>query len=151
MTQQQQQQQQERPQTAHRPVRLNAIEKLFATLSLVFGSAGFVYFWQLFWGDWSMLRIDYVIVQVALLLGLFASSLAGLFLFLRLRKGARGLFLVAAMVSAPLLIFVLYDGWKRGALYYPGEYLPILGIAAALFWLIWLAWYVKQREGLQDT
>ncbi|MBB6051831.1 hypothetical protein [Armatimonas rosea] len=144
------QQQHERPKTAHRPVRLNGIERFFATLSLVFGSAGFVYFWQLFWGNWSNQRLDYLIAQVALLLGLFASSLAGLFLFLRLRKGARGLYLVAAVMSTALLLFTLYDGWNRGELGYSGEYLPILGIAATLFWLSWLTWYVKQREGEKD-
>jgi hypothetical protein len=145
------QQQQERPQATHQPVRLNAIEKLFATLSLVFGSAGFVYFWQLFWRVWNNQPIDYLIVQTALLLGLFASSLAGLFLFLRLRKGARRLLLVATIVATPLLIFCAYDAWRNGYLRYPFGYLPILGIAAALFWLLWLAWYVKQREGLKDT
>lgn len=144
-----QQQQQERPQTSPRPMRLNAIEKLFATLSLIFGSAGFLYFWQMFRG-WSA-PTSYLIAQVALLLGLFISSLAGLFLFLRLRKGARGLLLVAAIVATPLLIYTVYDAWRDNYYRYPYGYLPILGIAAALFWLLWLAWYVKQHEGLKET
>ena len=141
------QQQQERPQTAHRPVRLNGIETFFAILSLVFGSAGFLYFWQLFRG-WSA-PTSYLIAQVALLLGLFASSLAGLFLLLRLRKGARSLLLAAALVATTLLIYTVYDAWRDNYYRYPFGYLPILGIAAALFWLGWLAWYVKQREGLK--
>lgn len=145
------QQQQERPKSTQPSVRLNGIESFFATLSLVFGSAGFLYFWQHFRGGWSDQRTDYRIAQVTLLLGLLLCILAGLFLLARLRKGAQRLLRVAALVTLTLLIWSTYDAWRDGYYRYPFGYLPLLGFAAALFWLSWLAWYVKQRDGLKDT
>jgi hypothetical protein len=144
------QQQQERPQTALRPVRLNGIEKLFATLSLVFGSAGFVYFWLLYWGRWSDQRTDYFIAKLALLLSLLVSSLAGLFLLLYLRKLARRLLMAAGLLATAMLMYGIYDAWRYDYFLNFKKCLPLLGFAAALFWLIWLARYVKQREGLKE-
>ena len=138
------QQQQERPQTAHRPVRLNGIETFFAILSLVFGSAGFLYFWISFSPLGRDDRWDVVAVRGALLLGVLLATLAGGFVLCRARRLARWLLHGAGLFAVLVLGYAIYDAWNRGG--YRGDLIAIGGILAATFWIFWFAWFIKKQE-----
>ena len=127
--------------------RLHPLEIILGWLSLLFGGAGFLYFWIFFSPLWRENRWDILAARATLLLGILLATLAGGFVLCRARRLARWLLHGVGLFAVLVLGYAVYDAWHRGS--YRGNLgdLTIIGgIIAATFWIFWFAWFIKKQE-----
>ncbi|WP_309706950.1 hypothetical protein [Armatimonas sp.] len=139
-------QQQKQRELPTKKARLHPLEIVLGWLSLLFGSAGFLYFWIFFAPLWRENRWDVLAARATLLLGVLLATLAGGFVLCRARRLARWLLHGAGLFAVLVLGYAVYDIWLRRSSY-RDELIAIAGIAAATFWIFWFAWFIKKQEG----
>ena len=136
-------QQQEQRNQPPAKVRLHPLELVLGWLSLLFGGAGFLYFWIHFYPYWRENNWFVLVARGAFLLGVMLATLAGGFVLCRARRLARWLLHGAGLFAVLVLGYALYEGWSRS---YRVDLTIIAGIAAATFWIFWFAWFIKKQE-----
>lgn len=135
--------QQQREPGAPTKVRLHPLEIVLGWLSVLFGGAGFLYFWAHFYPFWREDHWYILAARGALLLGVLLATLSGALVLCRARRLARWLLYAAGLFAVLVLGYALYEGWSRS---YRVDLTIIGGIMATTFWIFWFAWFLKKQE-----